>query len=474
MAETTYLELSQEVGAHKFYQVVVDGNNMTITYGRIGTDGTTSTKDCGSEAGAIKEAAKKVKAKKSKGYEIAVKGVRKKRAITRRVIESKRSSAKKAPVLWKFNSGTSAFGIFINDQHCWVGNSNGNVYKLNHEGEVLQQFKLPDGVKSIVADQDWIYAGCDDGNVYDLTGKTARLAYEVSENIDIFWLDICNGLLAVSDRSGNVTTVSYDDDELWTQKSEGTSGWMVRCDENENVFHGHSKGITCYNGPDGGVKTWHQDTNSSVLFGWQEKEYVYAGLSSSSIKAYTKTGEFFKTYKTDDCVYSCATSENGDLVFGGDSSSSLYCFNKEGERLWKLDTTCGSAFSMQYHNEKVYIVTTNGTLACIDTSEAVIEQAKADVIPTHVDIKAPTPATQVIETTTVETTTSTDGGVVVECVKVGSALKVRPVSDGYNQWFVQFPKNLRKEGDKFLVDELKEASNGNFYRTFGEIKKIVD
>ena len=62
----------------------------------------------------------------------------------------------------------------------------------------------------------------------------------------------------------------------------------------------------------------------------------------------------------------------------------------------------------------------------------------------------------------------------VECVKVGSALKVRPVSDGYNQWFVQFPKNLRKEGDKFLIDELKEASNGNFYRTFGEIKKIID
>ena len=74
----------------------------------------------------------------------------------------------------------------------------------------------------------------------------------------------------------------------------------------------------------------------------------------------------------------------------------------------------------------------------------------------------------------VETTSSREGGIVVECVKVGGKLKVRPVSEGFNEWFVQFPKNIREEGAQYLVDELKEASNGSFYRTFGEIKKIVD
>ncbi|MBF6140420.1 hypothetical protein [Nocardia farcinica] len=31
--------------------------------------------------------------------------------------------------------------------------------------------------------------------------------------------------------------------------------------------------------------------------------------------------------------------------------------------LRKLATGCGSAYSMQYHDEKLYFVTTNGTLA---------------------------------------------------------------------------------------------------------------
>ncbi len=473
MAETTYLELSEEVGSHKFYEVIVDDSKLIITYGRIGTDGKRTEKDCGSNEAATKEATKKVKAKKRKGYEDAVKGVRKKRAITRRAITSTRSTAKKAPVLWKFKSGSSAFGIFVDDNHCWVGNESGAVYKLNHQGVVLQQFQLPDGVKCIVADDQWIYAGCDDGNVYDLTGKTARLAYEIDEKIDIFWLDICNGLLAISDNSGNVTTVSYEDDELWTQNSEGNSGWMVRCDENENIFHGHSGGITCYNGPDGGVQTWHQKTGSSVLFGWQEQDMVYGGLASGKIKAYTKDGAFFKEYVADSGVFSCAASENGELVFAGDSSSSVYCFNKEGERLWKLATTCGSAYSMQYHNNKVYIVTTDGSLACIDASNDAVEKAKNDITPEHIDIKAPA-ATAVIQTNVVETTSSREGGVVVECIKIGGKLKVRPVSEGFNEWFVQFPKNIREEGAQYLVDNLKEASNGSFYRTLGEIKKIIE
>ena len=185
--EKTYLELSEEEGvSHKFYEVVVDGTNMTIRYGRIGTDGTKKTSSFATPEKARAAANKKINAKKRKGYEPAVMGVRKKRAITRRAIQSTRSSAKKAPVLWKFATGRSAFGIFIDDQHCWVGNESGEVYCLNHNAEVLRQYKLPDGVKCIVSDGDWLYAGCDDGKVYDLTGKMPRVAYEIDESVDIF------------------------------------------------------------------------------------------------------------------------------------------------------------------------------------------------------------------------------------------------------------------------------------------------
>ncbi len=79
MAEKTYLELSQDTGsAHKFYETIVDGPTLMIRYGRIGTDGTKSTKEFPSTEKATAEATKKIKQKKKKGYEEATIGVRKK------------------------------------------------------------------------------------------------------------------------------------------------------------------------------------------------------------------------------------------------------------------------------------------------------------------------------------------------------------------------------------------------------------
>ncbi len=467
----TYLELSQDEGtAHKFYEVVVDGKKMTIRYGRIGTDGTKSEKEFASEEAAQKEATKKINSKKKKGYEDAVQGVRKKRAITRRSIGSTKSSAKSSPVLWKFKSGSSAFGIYVDDDYCWIGNEGGRVFKLDHEGKVLNQFQLPDGVKCIIADKDWIYVGCDDGNVYDLTGKMARKAYEINENVDIYWLDINNGLLCVSDGQGNLTVIDAEDEEQWTQKSSGSSGWMVRCDEVGKIYHGHSKGVTAYYGWDGS-KLWEQSSKGAVLFGWRTDDIAIAGTASGYLELF-KDGEKLSDMKADRAVYSCAAAPDNEYLFAGDSSSSVYCFNKEGKRLWKLATTCGSAYSMQYHNEKLYIVTTDGSLTCIDASKEAIEKAEEGVVPEYVDIKAPKKV-ETTQTEVLEAAPSGAAGVQLHCIKEGSKLRVRALSDGYEKgWNVQFPKNLRAEGSKYLVDELRESPQGGFYRAFGNIYKL--
>lgn len=470
----TYLELSVDEAlgsAHKFYEVMVEDTTLIIRYGRIGTSGSSSTKVFPTEALALKEAAKKIKSKKRKGYEEAVQGVRKKRTITRRAISSTRSTAKKAPVLWKFQSGSPAFGIYIDDNYCWVGNEKGRIFKLNHQGQVENQFQLPDGVKAIIIDEGWIYVGCDDGNVYDLTGKLPRLAYEINENIDIYWLDVNNGLLAVSDKEGNVTVINAEDEEQWNKKSKGNSGWMVRCDRAGRVYHGHSKGVTCYYGWDGSI-IWDKKTKGAVLFGWKSEETVTAGTSQKEVIIYDKEGKLLVDMAADRAVFSCATAPNNEYIFAGDSSSSIYCFDKSGKRLWKLGTTCGSAYSMQYHNEKVYIVTTDGSLACIDASEAAIESAKTGTVPQIQTIKAPK-AVAVIQTDILESTTDLSVGVELVCVKKGGKLRMRVVSPGYqSDWNVQFPKNLRILGQHYRVDKIEEANQGGFYRYQGNIYKV--
>lgn len=493
--ERTYLEFS-DGKSHKFYELILNGTQVSVRYGRIGDAGQSQTSTLASEDKARAEAQKKINEKLKKGYEHAVQGVRKKRAVTRRTIEeddtvttpatSKRKSSsssttttttpapprtvveKAAPVLWTFNTQASALGIFVSNSLCWVGNEAGKIFALNHNGEVHAKFKLPEGVKCIVADNDWLYAGCDDGNVYDLSGKTPRIAYEIAEDVDIYWIDIWDAVLAVADANGNVTTINHEDESQWTKKSSGYRGWMVRCDE-IGIYHGHSKGVTMYDWEDGKF-IWERPTDGMVQFGWQEESTVYACTDKGKVHAFSKRGEVLHTYHCDRTVYSCATAENGKYVFAGDLNS-IYCFSEDGKRLWKLLTNCGAPQSMQYYQEKLYIVTHHGWLACVDVSEAAITAAQTGTLPKTVSTTAP--AVSEVSATSLETTSDQSSGVILECYKEGGSLRVKVVSPGYNSgWHCQFPKGIREEGARYIVDEIRPAQNGEFYRAFGNIRKL--
>ncbi|MBA3462441.1 MAG: WGR domain-containing protein [Deltaproteobacteria bacterium] len=473
--ERTYLELSEgDAGSHKFYEVVISGKTLTIRFGRIGDKGQTQVKPFATPAAAAAEASKKLAEKRKKGYAEAVIGERKKRTVTRRegTSQAAAKNVTKAPVIWRFTPKSSrAFGIFIDEARCWMGNEEGAIYSLDHDGRVLDQFKLPDGVKCIVADDQWLYAGCDNGKVYDLGGKVPRVAYEIDEDIDIFWLDIKDGVLGVSDEAGNVAVFNHEDESQWKKKSSGNAGWMVRCDE-LGVYHGHSEGVTMYDWEDG-KKLWHSKTDGSVLFGWQEESMVFAATSSNKVQRFTKRGADPKTYACDAAVFSCAAAEDGKYVFAGDNSSSVYCFTEAGERLWKLNTGCGSAYSMQFFKGRLYVVTTDGSFAAIDASEGAIEAAKAGTVPEAKSIKAPK-GKAAEPSAEVETTRTAGDGVIVECYKEGSKARIRPVSTGYNKkWNVQFPKELREVGAKYVVDELRESASGGFYRAHGAIRKLA-
>lgn len=70
MAETTRLELIDDTSA-KFWQVTVDGAEVTTRWGRIGTDGRTKVTTEASEDAARASAAQQIAAKRKKGYAAA-------------------------------------------------------------------------------------------------------------------------------------------------------------------------------------------------------------------------------------------------------------------------------------------------------------------------------------------------------------------------------------------------------------------
>ncbi|MFB7662554.1 WGR domain-containing protein [Kitasatospora sp. NPDC056138] len=473
--QVTYLELSEEGGgAHKFYEVRLAGAEVTVTYGRIGEGGQARTTSYPTAEKAVAAVSRKVGEKVRKGYAPAVRGVRQRRAVTRRAMASSGSTARQAPLVWRFRSGAAAFGVFVGEEHAWVGNEAGDVYTLTHDGVVTGRYGLPDGVKCIVADDWWIYAGCDNGKVYDLGGKVPRVAYEIAEDVDIYWLDIHDGVLGVADERGGLTTVDHEDEFQWRRKAEGREGWMVRCDR-EGVYHGHTRGVSRY-AARGGEPVWHTRTEGEVLFGWQEREEVFAGTSRGWVHRLRKAdGGEVARYRCDAAVFSCAASPDGRYVFAGDNHSSVYCFAADGTRLWKLGTGCGSAYSMQYRDGRLYLVTTDGSLACLDASEQAVRAAQDGTLPRTAEVDA-AGWEAVAPGARLETVTAAraGAGVEVECVQDGGRTRVRVVSAGYDpSWRVQFPKDVRVPGARYLVAEVLESGSGGFYRARGEIKRLL-
>jgi hypothetical protein len=251
---------------------------------------------------------------------------------------------------------------------------------------------------------------------------------------------------------------------------------MVRADDRA-VYHGHSHGVTAH-APDGGAELWHTRTQGGVLFGWQEDDAVYAGTAHRVVHRLSKaTGDSEATYRCDAPVYSCATSPGGRFVFAGDSASSVYCFDRDGTRLWKLGTGGGSALSMQYRDERLYLVTTDGSLVCVDAGEAAVTAAERGSVPVARDVKlAATLPTYAADTAVASVTTVASapaGTVVVECVQDGGRTRVHVVSEGYDRsWNVQFPRAIREPGARYVVDAVHPASGG-FYRVRGDIRRLV-
>ncbi|MEH1848211.1 MAG: VWA domain-containing protein [Nostoc sp.] len=76
--------------------------------------------------------------------------------------------------------------------------------------------------------------------------------------------------------------------------------------------------------------------------------------------------------------------------------------------------------------------------------------------------------------TDLPTTDSVGDSILVQCVKDGSKLRARVVSDGYEpDWNMRFPRSVREEGMLYLVDEVKTAPDGKSYIACGEIKRFV-
>lgn len=150
----------------------------------------------------------------------------------------------------------------------------------------------------------------------------------------------------------------------------------------------------------------------------------------------------------------------------------LLTFDGTGKKLWEANVGGDSVCNMMLTDGGLYFSTHHGNVQRLDISDAAITRALQGSIDKVRTIRAVEAAD---DDGSVEVVADAGKGVVVEVIKVGGKLKVRPVGGGFNaDWFCQFPRDLRIEGARFVVDELREAAQGGFYRALGDIKRLKD
>lgn len=384
--------------------------------------------------------------------------------------------------VWSVNTGAQTVGLWL-DEHVWTGNDRGECFKFDRaSGKTLGSWALPGECVAVVSDEAWKYAGCDNGCVYDLTGSVPRVAYQLG-GARHDWLEVNQGVLCVSDNAGTVSVIDVDGSIRW-QKSDkkATEAWVLRTAA-DGLYHGSMAGLRKY---DWSGKLLWKSNPGDVRFGVIDGDdlFVTAGFNKKGYRTELArvaraTGEtrWATPFRAQRDYYSngaeaaaVGRSKDGARRIYAALSDRVFCFDEDGALLWLAPTHCGSICNMALDGDRLYFGTSSGAIACADVSEAALAAVLAE------GYRAPRSRAQSrvkAKKTSVERTRAVGKGVLVECVKDGSKLRVRVLSKGYHSdWFCQFPRDIREAGAKYVVDEVREATQGGFYRVLGDIKRL--
>jgi outer membrane protein assembly factor BamB len=387
------------------------------------------------------------------------------------------------PIVWQLESGQQTVGLWVDD-HVWTGNSIGECFKLDPaSGKLISSWKLPGECVAVLSDDAWKYAGCNDGCIYDLTGDVARVAYQLG-GARHDWIEVNQGVLCVSDDEGTITVIDVDGSTRW-QKSDkkAREAWVLRTAA-DGLYHGSMVGLRKYSWS--GKRLW-QTSCGDVRYGVIDGDdvVVTAGFYSNSgrtslVRIDREKGKehWRREASTKSAGFSSNGAEAGAASAASDGTrrffagvgSYVFCYDEEGALLWEAPTGCRSLCNMMVQGDALYFASQTGAIGRADISREAFDKLESGAWTAPKRLRQGRLKEQSRE---VARTTDTSKGVVVECVKEGGKVRVRVVSKGYrSDWFCQFPRDIREVGAKFVVDEVREATQGGFYRVLGNIKRL--
>jgi 3-methyladenine DNA glycosylase AlkD/outer membrane protein assembly factor BamB len=274
---------------------------------------------------------------------------------------------------WK----VSTWGLWADEQTIWTGNRDGLILAFAPDGQIHNRWQLPKKTQCLTANSQGIYATCDDGNLYNLVGKLPQVVYNCRSEAVYKWYDfLIYGLdsygdrLHISDVYGGITQLNQQFQVQWQQQVTSGRSWLWQSDDYA-LYRGSHQGVAAYAIATGKL-LWRNSiayvlcgvlTQDSIIIGTGD-HHLYELQKSGDIKA--KTTEMKTLALCDGAPYACALAADQQTIFVADHQADLCAFNRRGERLWKYPLGCGVPLAMRCVGDRLYMTTTEGTIACFD------------------------------------------------------------------------------------------------------------
>ncbi|BAQ66812.1 hypothetical protein GM3709_3577 [Geminocystis sp. NIES-3709] len=261
----------------------------------------------------------------------------------------------------------------IDREYCYVGNRDGLLSVLNHQGELFYTLQLPSKISSIITSQEKIYIACNDGKIYHLKNQALESIYNArpENNYDYQYiiLALCHSKenLVLVDIYGNLTFLDKDYQKQW-QLSTSLSHSISLCSDGERIFLGHSKGINCYSCKDGQL-LWKHDLTWGVMWQYLTSEELVFGCSDGTISKITPRFQWSTNYVKFSSIAQCQGSSysgfvniDTQLIFSCDHYGYFYCFQINGNLILKEYSPFGAILNLKSFNNTLYSTTNKGTI----------------------------------------------------------------------------------------------------------------
>lgn len=267
--------------------------------------------------------------------------------------------------------------LTINEDSCWFGNRDGLILGLNDEGEIINQYQLTNLISSFLGKENYFYASCDDGQIYDLNGKIPQAVFHLRPNtyysdLNIFNLTWAKNNIIMTDTYGQLKLLDAQFKTIWENNQDQLwRSWFLAY-QNEKIYVGHSKGVNCYE-INKGKLLWQKTMKTSILWGELFNKYIIVGTSGGQIYQINQEGDWkIKTAKSKKIAQCQSASYSGiilpeqKLIITSDAQGHLYNFNFQGQLKWQKSIATGAILNLKAWHHLILAVTTEGTIFAFD------------------------------------------------------------------------------------------------------------